>query len=332
MLSRVAESIYWMSRHVERADNLARFIEVHHNLALDLPQATDEQWQPLVSITGDEALFAKRYGPATRASVLQFLAFDADYPHSIVSCFSQARACARSVRETISAETWEQLNEFQGFVAQAAAQPPGERPDDLFERVRLAGHLFQGIIDSTMSHNEGWHFARLGRMLERADKTSRILDVKYFLLLPQVQDVGGPLDDLQWSAVLKSVSAFAMYRRRHHGITPPRVVEFLLLDREFPRAVRHCLNAADQSLRAISGTPRDTFHNPAEQRLGQLQSELAFASVDEIVDRGLHEFIDGLQLKLNQVNDAIEQVFFALRPVDDLAARPSVQNGALRAD
>jgi uncharacterized alpha-E superfamily protein len=322
MLSRVAEAIYWMSRYVERADNLARFIEVHHNLVLDLPQTDSESWQPLVKITGDEALFTARYGQPTRADVIQFLAFDADYPHSIVACLAQARANARSVRETISSETWEQLAEFQALVAQAAALPPAARPHDLFERVRLAGHLFQGIIDSTMSHNEGWHFARLGRMLERADKTSRILDVKYFLLLPRVQDVGGPLDDLQWSAVLQSVSAFEMYRKRHHGITPPRVVEFLLLDREFPRAVRHCSQAADESLRAISGTPRDTFRNQAEQRLGQLQSELAFASVEQIVAGGLHEFIDGLQLKLNRVNDAIEQTFFALRP-DDPGTAPA---------
>ncbi len=163
-----------------------------------------------------------------------------------------------------------------------------------------------------MSHGKGWHFARLGRYLERADKTSRILDVKYFLLLPKVDDVGTPLDDLQWSAVLRSVSGFEMYRKRHHGIAPDRVVGFLVLDRLFPRSIMHCVNTANDSLHAISGSPTGTFWNSAEKRMGQLRSELAYTTVGDIMEAGLHEFLDSLQSKLNRVGEAIHETFIAL--------------------
>lgn len=315
MLSRVAESIYWMSRYVERAENVARFISVNLNLMLDNPTPGSQQWLPLINVTGDGPGFEKKYGTATQANVVRFLALDADYPNSIVSCLGRARDNARSIRETISSETWEQLNEFEGFVREAARTRQAlDDPHEFFDHVRLAGHLFQGIIDATMSHNQGWHFARMGRMLERADKTSRLLDVKYFILLPSVQDVDSPIDDLQWSAVLQSVSAFEMYRKRFHGITPRRVVEFLLLDGDFPRAIMHCVRAADSSLHAITGTSRGTFSNRAEQRLGQLQSDLAFAGVEEVVQAGLHQFIDALQVKLNEVDDAVYDTFFAMDP------------------
>ena len=151
-----------------------------------------------------------------------------------------------------------------------------QSPQEFFQEVKLASHLFSGITDGTMTHGEGWQFARLGRKLERADKTSRLLDVKYFLLLPTVHDVGTPTDDLQWSAVLRSLSGFEMFRKRHGQISPERVVGFLVLDRLFPRAIMHCIDSANEALHAISGSPEDTFWNPAEKRLGQLRSELAY--------------------------------------------------------
>ena len=146
-----------------------------------------------------------------------------------------------------------------------------------------------------MTHGEAWHFCQLGRMLERADKTSRILDVKYFILLPKPADVGTPFDDIQWLALLRSASALEMYRQRHGRIIPADVVKFLVLDREFPRAVLHCLTRANESLHAISGTSMGSFCNPAEQQLGQLRAELAYTSAPQIIQRGLHEFVDNLQ-------------------------------------
>ena len=185
----------------------------------------------------------------------------------------------------------------------------------------MASHRFVGITDVTMSHNEGWHFGRLGCLLERADKTSRILDVKYYLLLPNVHDVGTPVDDIQWSAVLRSASAFEMYRKRFGLLRPDRVADFLMLDREFPRAMHYCLVQAEESLHAISGSPPGTFQNAAEQRLGRLRSELDYAHIDEIITRGLHEFLDAFQAKLNDVGTAIYETFVALLPVMDVPTR-----------
>src|SRR6266851_6271298 len=243
MLSRVADSIYWMSRYVERAENVARFIEVNLQLMLDAPSGEDQQWEPLVNTTGDGEAFTKRYGEATQQNVIQFLTFDAENPNSILSCVRAARENARSVREIISSEMWEQLNEFYLLVNSAAANVGSLRdPHELFASVKMSSHQLAGVTDATMTHNEGWHFSRLGRQLERADKTSRIVDVKYFLLLPTVADVGTTSDDIQWAAVLRSASAFEMYRKRHGRISPDRIAEFLLLDRDFPRAIHYCLH------------------------------------------------------------------------------------------
>ncbi|WP_437228028.1 alpha-E domain-containing protein [Planctomicrobium sp. SH661] len=317
MLSRVAETIYWMGRYVERAENLARFIEVSLNLILDQPDAADRQWEPLVFATGDHAIFKEKYGQPTAENVVHFLVFDREYQSSVISSLVMARENARTVREAISSEAWEQLNAFYHYVRDAAKTPSDQLElGDFFIELKQHSHLFNGTLDSTMSHNKGWHFANLGRLLERADKTSRILDVKYFTLLPTVQDVGTTIDDLQWSAVLRSVSAFEMYRKRYHGITVHRVVEFLTLDDSFPRAIRFCIDRADDSLHQIIGSPSGSYRNIAEQRLGRLKAELAYTDVDTIINQGMHEFIDSLQTKLNQIGDAIYETFFAMRPLD----------------
>ncbi len=311
MLSRVADSIYWMSRNIERAENVARFVDVNLNLTLDLPGTSVHQWRPLVDITGDTEVFLKRYGEPTQRNVIQFLTFDTENANSILSCLRAARENARSVREIISSEMWQQVNESYLFVADAVGKTRYSRdPQELFAQVKMASQLFAGVTDATMTHNEGWHFCRLARKLERADKTSRILDVKYFLLLPDVHDIGTAVDDVQWAAVLRSASAFEMYRKRHGRIAPNRIVEFLLLDKEFPRAVHNCLNSARESEHAISGTPMGMFRNPAEQLLGALCSELAYAQVDAIIAAGLHEYLDQLQKGMNTVGFHIQHTFF----------------------
>jgi uncharacterized alpha-E superfamily protein len=160
-----------------------------------------------------------------------------------------------------------------------------------------------------MSHSEAWHFVRMGRKLERADKTSRILDVKYFILLPSARDVGTPYDDIHWSAVLKSVSGFEMYRKKHGRIAPTRLVDFLIFDNEFPRAVRYSIGRADRALHAITGTPAGTFTCSSEQRLGVLKSELDFGRVDAVLAAGLHEFLDGLQVKMNGIDECVGRDF-----------------------
>jgi uncharacterized alpha-E superfamily protein len=314
MLSRVANSIYWMSRYIERAENVARFIDVNLNLMLDLPAGSEQQWQPLVDITGDTADFEKRYGEATQQNVVQFLTFDPDNRNSIQSCFRAARESARSVREIISSAMWEQLNESYLMVNSAAASAGVLKdPQELFASVKMASHQFAGVTDATMTHNEAWHFGRLGQQLERADKTSRIVDVKFFLLLPTAADVGTTFDDIQWAAVLRSASAFEMYRKRHGRLSADQIVEFLLLDGEFPRAVQCCLMAARESVHAITKTPAGMFRHPVEQQLGELCSELAYGQVEDLIAAGLHEYLDQLQTKMNRVGNGISETFFATR-------------------
>lgn len=315
MLSRVADSIYWMSRYIERAENVARFVDVNLNLMLDLPVGSTQQWQPLVDTAGDSQEFAARYGEATEQNVIRFLTFDAHNVNSIESCLRMARENARSVREAISSEMWEQVNQFYLMVHSgvAARKVILNDPHEFFASVKTASQLFAAVSDSTMSHNEAWHFQRLGRELERADKTSRLLDVKYFLLLPTVTDVGTTADDIQWAAVLRSASAFEMYRKEFGRISPDHVVAFLLLDTHFPRAIQYCLQCARESVHAISGTAAGMFRNPAERLLGELCSELAYSSIDDIIGAGLHEYLDRLQTRMNGVSDGIYETFFAVR-------------------
>ncbi|MDH5709019.1 MAG: alpha-E domain-containing protein [Hylemonella sp.] len=316
MLSRVANSIYWMSRYLERAENVARFIGVNLNLSLDMPAEFEAQWAPLVNITGDRELFAARYGEATAENVMRFLTFDRENPNSILSCVRHARENARSVREVISSEMWEQANHFYLKVKDAAANKSMfENPHDFYSDVKLQSHLFDGITEATMSHGEAWHFLQMGELLERADKTSRILDMKYFILLPEQKVIGAAVDNIQWSALLKSASALEMYRKHSKLIDPTKVADFLLLNRDFPRSVQSCLSRAEQSLHAITGSQGGRFSNVAEQRLGKLLAELNYTPIDEIIATGLHEFLDALQTRLNRIDDSIFETYFALRPL-----------------
>ncbi|GAC1352319.1 MAG: alpha-E domain-containing protein [Polyangiales bacterium] len=323
MLSRVADSIYWMNRYMERAENVARFVDVNLNLMLDLPNREAAQWDALVATTGDHDYFRAHYGVATKEAVLHFLTADAEYPNSILSCLTAARENARSVREAISSEMWEQGNRSYLHVRDAAQHGTVKAsPHEFFSAVKLACHLFTGITHVTMSHNEAWHFGRLARLLERADKTSRIVDVKYFLLLPDPSYVGSAYDEIQWAALLKSASAFEMYRKRYGRISPSSVIEFLILDDEFPRSVRFCVRKAERSIAAIvgiselqaledlkaGGGTRST--NAALKLLGALRAQIDRDAIGPIVESGVHQYLDSVQTRLNDVGQAVHDTFF----------------------
>ncbi|KIH77964.1 Uncharacterized conserved protein, Alpha-E superfamily [Geoalkalibacter ferrihydriticus] len=313
MLSRVGESIYWMARYIERAENVARIVDANYHMILDLPSNVDEQWEPLVVTTGDDDLFKKYHDGFTRENVVHFLTFDPRNPNSILSCLQAARENAKSVREWISSDMWQQVNSFYLMLKDASRRNGSiELPHEFFVETMLASHLFTGLSENTMTHGEGWEFARLGRMLERADKTARIIDVKYFILLPSVEYVGMPYDHIMWAALLRSASAFEMYRKRYGQIAPDQIIEFMLLDAAFPRAIHHCLITAEQALRNISGTKRGLFTNPAEKALGRLLADFDYTQLEEIKIFGLHEFIDSLQTRLNQIGSAIHESFFAI--------------------
>ncbi|MDH3921256.1 MAG: alpha-E domain-containing protein, partial [Desulfobulbaceae bacterium] len=205
MLSRVANSVYWMCRYIERAENVARFIGVNLNLLLDLPLDASLQWSPMIATTGDQKQFEESYSEYSYENVLRFLTFDRQYQNSIISCLQFARENARSVREIISSEMWEQLNRFYIDLKEAEHSSFAQNdPHKFFLMIKMRGHMFSGLLYSTMSHGEPWHFARMGLMVERADKISRILDVKYYILLPVGDYIGSAYDNIQWAAVLKS--------------------------------------------------------------------------------------------------------------------------------
>ncbi|MCA8994029.1 MAG: alpha-E domain-containing protein [Planctomycetaceae bacterium] len=317
MLSRVAESIYWMARYVERAENIARFIDVNITFTLDAGDNDFGQWEPLIQITGDEEYYAEYYKKHDHLSVIQFLAFDPKYVNSLISSLNMARENARTVREAIPSEVWEQLNELYHFVRGTEASGTTlEGLAEFFQKVKQHSHLYSGLLDATMSRGDGWHFANMGRMIERADKTSRLLDVKYYTLLPKVSDVNTTIDDLQWSALLRSVSGFEMYRKRFHAITVQRVAEFLVRDPVFPRSCRFCLGQALESLRAIieNGQARET--NSAIEKLTALKVHLDELDMRNTIDCGMHEFIDDFQLRLNDVGAAIFETYFDRAQLD----------------
>ncbi len=315
MLSRVANSIYWMCRYIERAENVARFISVNLNLLLDLPSEMGKHWEPIVATTGDQKLFEKKYPDYNQESVIRFLTFDREYPNAIISCLAAARENARSIREIISSEMWEHLNDFYLDLSESKETGFIEKdPLRHFEKIQMRSHLFTGLMDCTMSHGEAWNFARIGMMIERADKTSRILDVKYFMLLPEAELVDSPFDNIQWSAVLRSASAFEMFRKENNRITPRSVADFLIFDSQFPRSIRHCISKAKICLHRISGASNGSYHNVAEKRLGRLEADLEYTDIDEVIQQGMHEYLDNLQVRLNEVDSAIGITFFNIKP------------------
>jgi uncharacterized alpha-E superfamily protein len=308
MLSRVANSLYWMSRYIERSENIARIVDVNLQLLLDLrdldEQRLAEHWLPIVQTTGDEEQFLAQHPRATAQNVTEFMVFQADNPNSIVSAICQARENARMVRDQITIELWEELNRLYWFVRTPhARQVWKESPSEFFQQIKAASLHIIGLTDATLIHNEGWWFTQAGKFIERADKTSRILDLRYASL----PDKGVPKtvsqeDALEWSAILRSCSAWDAYKTIHGAeVNPGLVAEFLLLNEDFPRSVRFCVAELNRALRRISGVAEGKFCNEAEKLAGRLVAELQFATIDEIFAQGLHQYLDLLQLKLNNI-------------------------------
>ena len=312
MLSRVANTMYWMNRYIERAENYARFMDVNFNLALESPTETIEQWKPLVVITGDWPLYESLYTKVEKEEVIYFLGFDPQNPNSIYSCITNARENARAIRPEITKEVWEQINSIYFFVREGLDKKGWKSADprSFFKTIREDCQLLYGILASTISRNDGWHFGKMGQLLERADKTSRVIDVKYHILLSTSEEVGTPIDLMQWAALLKSVSAYDMYRKKYGKLNALNISEFLILDKVFPRSMNFCLIEAEKSLNAITGN-EGGFTNSAEKQLGKLKAQLEFADINDIFEGGLHEYVDTFQKKLNEVSAAVYDSFFA---------------------
>ena len=310
MLSRVANSLYWMVRYVERADNLARLINVNQQLLLDSERLDSDRlrgfWRPIILSIGEEDVFGSLYDQAGSAEVIRFLSDDRRNPNSIASCIGLARENARTVRDQLSDELWEALNALYLFTRSGEAAGLIEAdPPRYYENIRRASETFLGIAASTISRNEAWEFMDLGRHLERADKTTRFLDVSSYLPGGEEGLAAAAPGVLHWSAILRSCGALGAFRAMKHDLTAHGVVDFLVFSRDFPRSVRYCIEMVDASLHRISNTPRGTFSNDAERETGRLLADLNFGSTDDAFGGRLHEYLDSLQERFNRIGEAI---------------------------
>jgi len=315
MLSRVADSLYWMARYIERAENNSRILDVNLQVTLDDENTGVDgdkiDWEPILATLEEQKLFNSLYTVMNADTVCEFITFAKENPNSIRSSVAAARENARTVREYISSEMWERINGLYLWLnSPAARQMFASSAIDFFRHVVDCSHQFHGTTAATLTHGEGWHFLQIGKYLERADSTSRILDLKYHILLPRGEEVGGNVDTIQWQAVLKSCSAFEAYRKIHTGqVTPWSVAEFIVLHDSFPRSIRFCVEGVDAALHRISGCDRGHFCTDAERLSGRLCSDLNYTRIADVFKMGLHEYLDGIQLRLIEISTAMHSKY-----------------------
>ena len=308
MLSRVAENLYWMARYLERAEDLARLVNVNSILVLDLPRRVDFGWQPLLEITDGEDGFAALYDTLDERSVVRFLIADRRNPGSIISSLDYARENLRTTRDIVPREAWERLNDVYLRARQRTASGVPKRARFAFLN-SLIGNIQQitGLLAGTMSRSEAYWFVKAGRYLERADMTSRILDVRTEDLLLESADDLTPFANIQWMSVLKSLTAYQMYR--HHvrlRVRAPDVLQFVIKDPHFPRAVLHCLGEVSACLQRI---PR--CEGPV-RAIARVQRRLKRTNVQTLHQADLHRFLDRLQAAIAGLHDEINATWFSV--------------------
>ena len=310
MLSRVAESLYWMARYIERAEDLARLLMVNFNALLDSqPGDAQQGWQSIVRINGDEALFAEIHGEMNAQAVMQFLFWEPLNSNSVAACITQARENARGVREQITSEMWEAINRLYFLTRNTERETLITNPTEFLRLVRDRAQAFQGITSATMTHGEPYQFILLGMHLERADKTARILDAKYLYLnrFPE----GSAETSLQLIALLRSCSAFEPYRRALAGeLDVKSVVEYLLLNREFPRAVLFCLNLCLRTLAGVGDATISSKSADPRRALGRLGADLEYLDIQEVLGQEMDPFLNRFLVRLNAVGDDIARTYF----------------------
>ncbi len=300
MLSRVANSLYWLSRYLERAENLARLVEVNRYESLD--SIDPDPWRPLLYTTCTEKIFRE----SKEQDVGMFISFSADNPDSIRECVAHARENARMVRDQISEEIWRELNRFHLFIRsenagalwQKQPAPVPRRPSE----VRMP---LPGVRHATVLHDEGWHFMQIGKLIERADKTTRVLD-----MLAYYQGIA-PRAKL--ASALKSCSAFNAFQAEYRsGISLDNAMSFLLFSASFPRSVRFCIQQLDYHLHTVSGSPIGSYTNEAERITGSTLAQLNFSSSLNILQVGYHDYIDSLQKQFNEIGQQVFDTYILL--------------------
>lgn len=306
MLSRVANSLYWLARYLERAENTARLINVNSHLLLDLPTSVKLGWEPIVDILSFRDKFYETYDVADESNVIKFMIVDKEHPGSIVSSISAARENARTLKEIIPREAWEQINELYLFATENSADAFKRRTRyQYLSKIVLANQTITGLLAGTMTHDEAYSFLRIGRNLERADMTTRIIDVRSASLLPEVENELAAFRNIQWMGVLKSMTAYQMYRREVRvRINREDVLEFLLLESRFPRSLVHAIEEVE---RCISELP----HNrEAVDKTRILRTQLLNAKPAQLSQEKLHEFVDDMQAGLIEISDKVTETYF----------------------
>lgn len=295
-----------------RAEDTARLLDVTYYMLLEQSQESYElRWDALITIAGDQDAFYELYETATSQNVFEFLAFHPENPNSIVSCLNQVRENARTIRDRISREMWEDINSLYHRVRDY--QPEAEvaaGPHRFCSEIIFGSHRFHGVTDATLPRDEGWYFLEAGRALERAETTARIVDVEYHKLLDLSTSIAHS-DNHQWMAVLKSVAAYEIYRREYHSrIDPEKVAELLILHPKHPRSIRFNTASLQSALRAISGATPHTYSTEAERLTGKLHDSLVYDRIEDIFARGLHQFLNDLQQTTRLIGDHIARRYF----------------------
>ena len=321
MLSRVADNLYWMARYLERTENLARLVDVSASLMLDLPQRLSPGWQPLVTITGNEAQYAQSYHDYSEKSVVRFVVADEKNPGSMLTSIARAREIARTARDILPRDVWECINDFYLYVAEHAAEASAKRTRYAFlGRVTTTTQTLTGMFEGIFSEGDALSFIMLGRNIERADMTSRIVDVRASTMMaaPSAAELG-PFETVLWMSVLSSLSGYQSYRvRTRERVYGPGVVRFLLADEQFPRACVCCLRRVDEVLHRLPNS------GSLLRRVARMRRAIHHTSFDKLNQGDLHEFIDRLQVSLARTNDELARIYFIGHSAPQTDATPLV--------
>ena len=309
MLGKTAGGLYWMFRYLERSENTARLVEAGFRIALTHSSVAEDEWKSIISTTGQKAAFTERHDSYTSENVVDFLLRDTSHPASVMSMIEAARSNARLVRTALTREVWEATNECCITLRTLLAQPLPDR--DLpaaLRTIRQQSALVRGALHGTMLRNEIFNFARLGTFIERAESTARILDVKYYVLLPSVSFVGSSLDNVQWETILRSVSAANAYRQVHGGDpAASNIADFLIFDRRMPRSLAFCRSQINENLAYLAA---DYGARSASLDLSEAMSvRMGEQDIDGVFERGLHQFIQDFIRENNRLGQKIEEDF-----------------------
>ena len=313
MLSRTAENLFWIARYIERAETMARLLEVGARIAL-MPSAGHgyrSEWESLLQASGTSEGFAEKYGDPVQRNIESYLFFDRDNPSSVISCIARARENARIVRTAMTSQVWDALNMAYQEIRQLERQPRSELElTELTEWVNRQAALVRGTMDATLLRNDGYSFLNLGFALERADNTARLIDVKYYVLLPSVDFVGSGLDNYQWQTLLRAFSATRAFHWAYGGeVTAAKIAHFLILNRQSPRSLISATEAAMDHLDALS----HNYHKsgPAQMRARAMVGELAETRTEDIFDEGLHEFLTRFIREVGELSEMVHNAYLS---------------------